>query len=312
MAIAYSIIFALALLMPPLYFVFIRKKKAEPWLLVLFICIAVVNLGYMLTSLSKTVEFALWANKIAYMGQVFVPMCMFMLISKLCGFTYKKWLIGILIGLAVLMFAIAFTPGWLDWYYVSATIEFENGGAYLVKEYGVLHPTNLIYVVSYFVAMIVAISISLKRNTGKLQAVAGLMLAVVLGNIGMWIVEKVISWHFEMLSVSYLMSELVFFFVYLMMYEYLEHGKTEQLGVDIATMPMETKIGKILFRVKSDEPLTAREREILELILQNKKRKDIAEEMRLSENTVKTYTRTLYAKIGVGSREELNALLIQN
>ena len=86
----------------------------------------------------------------------------------------------------------------------------------------------------------------------------------------------------------------------------------EQLGVDIATMPMETKIGKILFRVKSDEPLTAREREILELILQNKKRKDIAEEMRLSENTVKTYTRTLYSKIGVGSREELNALLIQN
>jgi DNA-binding CsgD family transcriptional regulator len=181
-----------------------------------------------------------------------------------------------------------------------------------IKEYGVLHPTNLIYVVSYFVAMIVAIAISLKRNTGKLQTVAGLMLAVVLGNIGMWFVEKIISWHFEMLSVSYLMSELVFFFVYLMMYEYLEHGKTEQLGVDIATMPMETKIGKILFRVKSDEPLTAREREILELILQNKKRKDIAEEMRLSENTVKTYTRTLYAKIGVGSREELNALLIQN
>lgn len=302
--------------MPPLYFTSIRKKKDEPWLLVLFICIATVNLGYLLTSLSKTVEFALWANKIAYLGQVFVPMCMFMLISKLCGFTYKKWLVGVLIGLAVLMFAIVFTTGWLDWYYVSATIEYENGGAYLVKEYGVLHPTNLIYVVSYFVAMIVVIAISLKRNTGKLQMVAGLLLAVVLGNIGMWIVEKIISFHFEMLSVSYFMSELVFFFVYLIMYEYLALRNTpaveERLGIDIATMPMETKIGKILFHVKADEPLTAREREILELILQNKKRKDIAEEMCLSENTVKTYTRTLYAKIGVTSREDLNALLLQN
>ena len=94
--------------------------------------------------------------------------------------------------------------------------------------------------------------------------------------------------------------------------EYLQHAKTERLGVDIATMPMETKIGKILFHIKAEEPLTAREREILELILQNKKCKDIAEEMRLSENTVKTYTRTLYAKIGVASREELNALLLQN
>ena len=316
MVIAYGIIFALSLCLPPLYFTSIRKKKDEPWLLVLFICIATVNLGYLLTSLSKTVEFALWANKVAYLGQVFVPMCMFMLISKLCGLTYKKWLMGVLIGLAVLMFAIVFTTGWLDWYYVNATIEFENGGAYLVKEYGVLHPTNLIYVVSYFVAMIVVIAISLKRNTGKLQTVAGLLLAVVLGNIGMWIVEKIISFHFEMLSVSYFMSELVFFFVYLIMYEYLalRNAPTveERLGIDIATMPMETKIGKILFHVKADEPLTARERELLELILQNKKRKDIAVEMLLSENTVKTYTRTLYAKIGVTSREELNALLLQN
>ena len=187
--------------------------------------------------------------------------------------------------------------------------------AALVKEYGVLHPTNLIYVVAYFIIMLIVIVISLKRNTGKLQTVAGLLLAVVLGNLGMWIVEKIISWNFEMLAVSYLMSELVFLFVYIIMYDYLTlrnaPATKERLGIDIATMPMETKIGKILFHVKGDEPLTPRERELLELILQNKKRKDIAAEMLLSENTVKTYTRTLYAKIGVTSREELSALLLK-
>ena len=31
---------------------------------------------------------------------------MFMLISKLCGYTYKKWVLGVLIGVAVIMFAI--------------------------------------------------------------------------------------------------------------------------------------------------------------------------------------------------------------
>ncbi|MBQ8197452.1 MAG: hypothetical protein IJZ73_05270, partial [Clostridia bacterium] len=91
MAIAYGLIFALSLIMPPLYFAFIRKKQDEPWLLGLFLCVCVVTLGYFLVSISKTVEFALWANKITYLGQVFVPMCMFMLISKLCGYTYKKW-----------------------------------------------------------------------------------------------------------------------------------------------------------------------------------------------------------------------------
>ena len=79
MAIAYGLIFAFSLIMPPLYFACIRNKQNEPWLLVLFLCVSVVTLGYFLVSLSKTVEFALWANKITYSGQVFVPTSMFMI-----------------------------------------------------------------------------------------------------------------------------------------------------------------------------------------------------------------------------------------
>ena len=44
-------------------------------------------------------------------------------------------------------------------------------------------------------------------------------------------------------------------------------------------------------------------------MLQSKKRREIAEALCLSENTIKTYTRTLYGKLGVRSREELYALL---
>ena len=63
MAIVYGLVFFISLIMPPLYFAFIRKKQDEPWLLVLFLCVSVVALGYFLISISKTVEFALWANK---------------------------------------------------------------------------------------------------------------------------------------------------------------------------------------------------------------------------------------------------------
>ena len=81
--------------------------------------------------------------------------------------------------------------------------------------------------------------------------------------------------------------------------------------IDIATMPMEEKILKILSFLKEGELLSPREREILEMVLENKKRKEIADELCLSENTIKTYTRTLYGKLGVSSREELYALLIK-
>ena len=102
----YVAIFLLSLVLIPLYFAFVRKKQSEPWLLVLFACVSLVNLGYTLIAFSPTVELALLSNKIAYLGQVFVPLCMFMLISKLCGYTYKKWVLGVLIGAAVIMFAI--------------------------------------------------------------------------------------------------------------------------------------------------------------------------------------------------------------
>ena len=308
MVIAYSIIFILSLCMPPLYFTSIRKKKDEPWLLVLFICIATVNLGYLLTSLSKTVEFALWANKIAYLGQVFVPMCMFMLISKLCGFTYKKWLYGVLIGLAVLMFAIVFTTGWLDWYYVSATIEYENGGAYLVKEYGVLHPTNLIYVVAYFVAMLVNIGISLVKHKNTSQKMAAFMLVIVLGNIGMWIMEKIIRWNFELLAISYLMSVCAFYFVYSLLQDYIPIHAAQPSVIVVDSLSRAEKIQAILSALPEGTTLSARQMDVLEGILDGKSRKAIASDLCLSENTVKMHTSALYRLLNVSSRDEIYAL----
>jgi DNA-binding NarL/FixJ family response regulator len=68
----------------------------------------------------------------------------------------------------------------------------------------------------------------------------------------------------------------------------------------------------VLRSLSNGEHLVQREREILELILDNRKRKDIAEKLCLSENTVKTYTRTLYSKLGVSNREQLYALLLEN
>ena len=135
----------------------------------------------------------------------------------------------------------------------------------------------------------------------------------------MWLFEKFIDWEFEFLSVTYIISELTLLLLYWMIQDYVPlkdvhkyaPRKEEKLGIDIATMPMDIKIGKVLLSLKEGEQLASREREILELILDNRKRREIAEEeIHLSKNTVKTYTRTLYSKLGVTSREELYALLL--
>ena len=53
-------------------YLFVVQKK-ETWLTVLFICIAVVNTGYFSLAVSTTLEEALLANRISYLGSVFLP-----------------------------------------------------------------------------------------------------------------------------------------------------------------------------------------------------------------------------------------------
>jgi DNA-binding CsgD family transcriptional regulator len=239
---------------------------------------------------------------------------MFMIISKLCGFTYKKWFLGVLIGLAVLMYAIVFTTGWLDWYYTSATLEFENGSAYLVKEYGVLHPTNLIYVVAYFVAMLVVCITSLVKKKDESQKLAGFMLAIVLGNVGMWIVGKITTWNFELLATTYFMSVLAYFFVYILLQDYIRKvdvpaptmEKTRVIVLD--AIPKAERLERVLKLLPADKTLTARQMEMLDGLLDGKSQKEIAADLHISESTVKWHFGILYTTLNVSGRDEILTL----
>ena len=311
----YGALFLLSLSLLPLYFLFVRKKQNEPWLLFLFACVAVVNLGYTLIAFSNTVEFALFANKITYLGQVLIPLCMFMLISKLCGYTYKKWVLGVLIGAAVIMFAIICTTGYLDWYYTSATIEKVDGATVLHKEYGVLHPINLIYVILYFVGMITVIGLSLGQHKSASQKHACGMLLIVLGNIAMWCFGKVIPWEVEFLSVTYLMSAGGFLIEWLMLQDYIHVNdipKPVAHEEKVAVIFMDSreraeKIKQIIAGLPEGATLTARQIDILEGILAGKSRKEMAADLHLSENTVKMHTTSLFKILKVTSREEIFA-----
>ena len=313
MVVGYGITLFISISLLALYFLLVRKK--DLWLGLMFVSVPLVNLGYLLISVSKTVGFAIFANDVSYFGSILISVCMLFTVIKLCGFDITRTHIIICASLSIIMFLIVATSGILPWYYERVWIETVSGATKLVKEYGPLHPLYLLYILSYFVAMIITIIISIKKKKIASHKFSGLIVAVVCGNILVWLFEKFINWEFEFLSVTYISSEIILLLLYWMMQDYVrldlidESGKRSSSPIDIATMPIEEKILKILSYLPSGEVLALREREILELVLKNKKRRDIADELCLSENTIKTYTRTLYSKLGVSSREELYSLL---
>lgn len=313
MSITYAIMAVVSVILLGGYIAIVRKK--EPWLLLLYICVTVVNAGYFMLSVSKTVGFAIFANDVAYLGSVFLSMSMLLTIVRMCGFRVGKKLVCALAAAGAVMFAVVATSGFLPWYYREVTLKFVDGATCLHKVYGPLHSLYLVYLLLYFAAMVACILQSMRKKMIASQKHAVLLAAIVLGNISVWLVEKFVPWQFEFLSISYLFSELILLGVHWMMQDYVRADKplSEQAPrpapVDIGSMPTEEKILRVLAFLAPGEVLALREREILELMLQNRKRKEIADELNLSENTIKTYTRKLYGKLGVSSREELYALL---
>ena len=318
MEIGYAICLTAAVGLLIAYLLMVKDK--EFWLTMLHVCVTVVNLGYLLMSLANTVEFAVFGNDVAYLGSVFLSMCMFLTIVRLCGFEIKKAYVITCVSLGTLMFAIVASSPMLPLYYKSVDIEMIDGAAKLVKEYGVLHPVYLVYLLGYFAAMIGTIIHSVRKKKIGDPKLAGFIAAIVCINIVVWLFEKMIRWEYEFLSVTYIASEFLLLIVYWMLHDYVHkrdiptytEAQKEELAVQITEMTMEAKLAKVLTFVKEDNPLSMREREILEMIIAGKKRREIAEKMHLSENTVKTYTRTLYGKLGISCREELYEFLLQN
>lgn len=294
MTIAYAATATVALLLLAAYLVAIRAKNR--WMLLLFISIAVADVGYLLLSVAENVcnlPFATAANMVVYFGSVFLTPCLYMTVRRLCGAHRYVWLKWSVVGAALLMFSAIATTPFTGLYYKE--VLFDSNGLF-DKVYGPLHPLYKVYVIGYFVAMMVTVIRSLRRHRFPSQKHAALITAIVFGNVAFWLVEQFIPGSFEFMAAFYLFSEMMLLGL---------HWLMQDTAQPLPTTPTEY----LLARLAKGVTLHPREQEILELILINEKRKDIAVKLNLSENTVKTYTRNLYRKLDVSSREELYALL---
>lgn len=72
------------------------------------------------------------------------------------------------------------------------------------------------------------------------------------------------------------------------------------------------KKSTVINEAKLLSPLTEREKDVLQLILLGKSNKDIAQQLCISENTVKTHARNIFSKYEVASRTELISLILKN
>ena len=295
-------------------------RKRDKWFLLLFSSVTVVNIGYFALSVSHTLEGALTANRISYLGSVFLPLSMLMIILNAANLRYKKRLPIVLLSLAAVVFLITASPGYLDIYYKEVSLVSVGGASALQKVYGPLHFVYAVYLACYFLTMVVAIIHACAAH--KIESVGhSVILAIaVLANLGVWLVEQLADFNFEFLSISYIISELFLLGLHLMVAEQQrlknlvaarerELTQTERALSEAVAVSAPAQVEADPFAVKLFADgmleLTKTEKAIFDAYVARMSTKEVTEMLNIKENTLKFHNKNLYQKLGVSSRKEL-------
>lgn len=313
MLIFYGIVCLISFILLIVYFII--DKKREKWLMCVFISVLVCNTGYFMLSISRNLNLALISNSIAYIGNIFLPFFMLMLILEICNIKHSKILTFSLLAVGLVMIFITTSGGYLPIYYKEVTLQVIEGGALLIKDYGVLHSLYYVYLFGYMIAMISIIiyAIIKKKITSKMHAI--FLSIIVLGNILVWFIEQFIENHFEFLCISYIINEGLLLFLYEMLreYEFIKVNKKDEniiTNVDMSVLDLTNKLSEeqvalVFTNWQALNILTNREKEILKHILLGQRRKEIAVNLYLSESAVRKYTTSIFRKLEVNNRTEL-------
>jgi len=178
------------------------RKSTTQFLNILVMLLS--NLGFYFMAVSKNLEEALLAQKLAYFGGVFLPVLYFIMVLEICHVELNKTIPFILMGLQCVVFGFVCTMGASDIFYKSAAVRFCDGVLVLDKVYGPLHVLLPVTMYGFlFGAFCVAIYSLIKKKSVDRHGVF-LMLILATVAAGAYAVEKIFHFEHEIIPVVYL------------------------------------------------------------------------------------------------------------
>lgn len=287
------------------------KGKKDPWFFLLFGSVLVVNISYYMLAVSADLSQALLANRIAYLGSVFLPLSMWMIILDVTNSRLPKWVSGLLLGVGVIVFLIAASPGYSTIYYQEVYFQKIDGVTVLQKVYGPLHGVYLIYLLGYFAAMVTTIIHATVKDKVESVAYAAILAVAVFVNIGVWLIEQLVRIDFEILSVSYIISESFLLGLHLFI---IESDRKKAVPVQPLQEPPQAPppdalspedAAQLELFIAGLPKLTPKEQDIYDRYILGMSTAQILEQLSIKENTLKFHNKNLYSKLGISSRKQL-------
>ena len=141
----------------------------------------ITNLAYLALALSRTVEEAILANKIMYIGGCFFPLILFFSIISICNFRLPRIVKVLMTAYSFMVYGFVLSSGYSEFYYKEVWLEYQDGVAVLEKTYGPGHAFSTILLYGYILLSILVVAYSLLKkhyvSYKTLFAISGVLVA---------------------------------------------------------------------------------------------------------------------------------------
>lgn len=169
----------------------------------IFLCVVVSNLGFYFIAVSNSVEEAIIAQILSYVGGMFLPALFLFLVLEICQIKSPRWLSFVIMIIQTVSFGFVFTIGKNEWFYKDISLIHSNGVSLLQKTYGPLHAiypfTMAIYLSVAFIAIIYTVVNN--KSINRRGIIAMFVLAFV--GAATYIFERVVHLQLELVPVAY-------------------------------------------------------------------------------------------------------------
>ncbi len=118
---------------------------------VMFTLVPLIIVGYIKLATSATLDTAIYANQITYLGGCFLQLLIFLIVCNLCHVRLNGGIRFALFGIATIIYLFVLTIGSNPWFYKSVRLEKNDGISILVKEYGPVHSVFYAVLITYVI-----------------------------------------------------------------------------------------------------------------------------------------------------------------
>ncbi len=189
-------------------------KKVNYYFMFSLLLMTLANGGYLAIALSKSVEEAVLANKICYLGGCFVPPITLFLTCTICNYSIKSWLRAVMYLYSFAVYSMVLTIGINDIYYNDIFLDRYDNVTVLSHTYGIGH--NFFYVIlyGYIIAQVIILIYSLVKKTVISRKNLWALLLMVTINIGLFITGRYFNSAIEIMPLAYAIDSWIFLYMY--------------------------------------------------------------------------------------------------